>query len=181
MEIMETNQGNERLTKVETKVDNITVELTGMWKALRDIQDSLNRSGKTDWMTLIALCGFLLTLIGCLWAAAIHPISADVERAAMSADKLATAVLIQNDKVASNASDLKALKADVDRTAESAGKIAAAVLVQNDKFTATSTKVELIESKLEALEILISHINAHGTVDSDKRLSLIEAKLMSKP
>ena len=88
------HNGNERLTKVETKVENIGIELEGMWKTLRAIQDAIGRTGKWDWMTFVGIAG----LIMCLWAAAIHPISADVERAAASADKLAQAVLIQNEK-----------------------------------------------------------------------------------
>jgi hypothetical protein len=53
----------------------------------------------TFWMTFATMAGLLLTLIGCLWAAAIHPIAADVERSALAADKLAAAVLVQNDKI----------------------------------------------------------------------------------
>ena len=141
-EIQGDGGSDRRLTKVETKVDNITVELTGMWKSLRDIQDSINRANKTDWMTLATIGGLILTLIGCLYAAAIHPITADVERAAQSANKLAEAVL-----------------------------------VQNEKFNTTETKVVLQNAQIDSIQEMLKNLNAHGTVDSDKRLSLLEARL----
>jgi hypothetical protein len=45
-----------------------------------------------------------------LWAAAIHPIAADVERSALAADKLAAAVLVQNDKINEARSDVSDLQ-----------------------------------------------------------------------
>ena len=90
---MENPIEKERIAKVETEVKNISTELAGIWKVLNQIQDSLNKSNKTDWQTIFA--GLLL--VGALYAAAIHPISNDVERTAKSADALAQAVIVQND------------------------------------------------------------------------------------
>ena len=87
---------NERLTKVETQVVGITQDLAGIWKILRDIQDSINKSQKTDWQTI--LIG--LTVIGALYASAIHPIQSDIERTSADAKALAQAVIVQNDRIA---------------------------------------------------------------------------------
>jgi hypothetical protein len=84
--------GGERLTKVETQVDNITVELGGIWKVLRDIQDSLSKSQRTDWQTIF----IGLSIVGVLYASAIHPINADIERTSKTAEQLAAAVLVQD-------------------------------------------------------------------------------------
>jgi hypothetical protein len=89
-------ENNERLTKVETQVVGITQDLAGIWKILRDIQDSINKSQKTDWQTI--LIG--LTVIGALYASAIHPIQSDIERTSADAKALAQAVIVQNDRIA---------------------------------------------------------------------------------
>lgn len=100
--------GNERLTKVETQVASMNAELGGIWKTLRDIQDSLNKSQKTDWQTIF----IGLTVIGALYMSAIHPITADVERTGKAADKLAEAVIVQNDKA--SAEKIARIVADAD-------------------------------------------------------------------
>jgi len=89
-------ENNERLTKVETQVVGITQDLAGIWKILRDIQDSINKSQKTDWQTI--LIG--LTVIGAIYASAIHPIKSDIERTSADAKALAQAVIVQNDRIA---------------------------------------------------------------------------------
>lgn len=103
--------GNERLTKVETQVASMNVELGGIWKALRDIQESLNKSQKTDWQTIF----IGLSIIGALYASAIRPIAADIARAGQTADKLAEAVLVQNEKADTEKIDRIKAEADADK------------------------------------------------------------------
>ena len=97
--------GNERLTKVETEVAGIREEMSGMWRSIKDTKDAVDKVGqaiadsnKTDWMTFATVGGLIITVVVGLYAAAIHPIAADVERGNRTADKLAEAVLIQNEK-----------------------------------------------------------------------------------
>lgn len=89
--------------KLSESVATHTAELTGIkgelnqvWITLKEIQSSLNRSGKTDWMVI--LTG--LMVIGALYGAAIHPLDSNVQRVEATqkddASKLATAVLEQN-------------------------------------------------------------------------------------
>jgi hypothetical protein len=102
-------ENNERLTKVETQVVGITQDLAGIWKILRDIQDSINKSQKTDWQTI--LIG--LTVIGALYASAIHPIQSDIERTSADAKALAQAVIVQNDRIAAEKIDRLAWESDI--------------------------------------------------------------------
>lgn len=102
-------ENNERLTKVETQVVGITQDLAGIWKILRDIQDSINKSQKTDWQTI--LIG--LTVIGALYASAIHPIKSDIERTSADAKALAQAVIVQNDSIAAEKIDRLTWESDI--------------------------------------------------------------------
>ena len=99
---------NERLTKVETQVIAMNNELTGISKTLRDIQDAVNKGQKTDWTVFL----MALALIGTLWAAAIHPIAADIERSNKASERLAEAVIVQNDKASEER--IERLKADAE-------------------------------------------------------------------
>jgi hypothetical protein len=89
------NSDSSRITRLETEQVTTSKELDGIWKTLRDIQGMLNKSQRTDWQTIFAG----LVVLGALWAAAIHPINADVERAGAVASKLADAVVVQNNKI----------------------------------------------------------------------------------
>ena len=114
----DSNDSNEgRLARAETEIKGFHDEMRGMWAAVKDTKDAVDKlatafsdSNKTDWMTFATISGLVLTLIGCLWATAIHPIAADVERSALAADKLAAAVLVQNDKINESRSDVRDLQ-----------------------------------------------------------------------
>jgi hypothetical protein len=95
---MDTTIEKERLATVETQVKNISTELSGIWKVLNQIQDSLNKSYKTDWQTIFAGLVVVGALFGFVWGAAIHPINLDVERTSQSSATLAQAVVTQDEK-----------------------------------------------------------------------------------
>lgn len=139
MNEIETNHGNERLTKVETEVSGIREEMVGMWRTLRDIQDSLNKANKTDWNTIFAG----LVLLGALWASAIHPISADMERTSRVADKIAEAVIIQNNRIDANDTQEKLTTAEV-------AALRTTVQYMNEHGTTGSDKrLAIIEMRLQ--------------------------------
>ena len=171
-------QGNERLTKVETEVAGIREEMAGMWRAQTATKDAVDKlaavisdSNKTDWMTFATVAGLVLTLVGCLWAAAIHPISDNVDRAAQAADKLATAVLVQNDKVSEAHADIRDLKLLAELEQKEIAKLT------DEGSPVTITKLALLANEFEDLKEKTDHMNTTGTIDSDKRLSILEAQL----
>ena len=95
---METPLEKERLATVETQVKNISTELSGIWKVLNQIQDTLNKSNKTDWQTIFAGLVVVGALFGFVWGTAIHPINLDVERTSQSSATLAQAVVTQDER-----------------------------------------------------------------------------------
>lgn len=95
---METLLEKERLATVETQIKNISTELAGIWKVLNQIQDTLNKSNKTDWQTIFAGLVVVGALFGFVWGAAIHPINMDVERTSQSSATLAQAVVIRDER-----------------------------------------------------------------------------------
>ena len=68
----------ERLTRLEGAVENLGQEFERVGTALDSIERSLNEGHKTNWSVVIA--GVLLVLA--LYAAAISPLKADLERQA---------------------------------------------------------------------------------------------------
>jgi methyl-accepting chemotaxis protein len=95
-DMIKSNTG-ERIGKLETTVEGFHEQFRSMNATLEKIQDSLSSSKQTNWATVIAA----IVLGLALWAAAIRPINNDVERQALAAEKIAEAVLVQNDKISS--------------------------------------------------------------------------------
>jgi outer membrane murein-binding lipoprotein Lpp len=88
------NNHAERIGKLETAVTGINNQLDDITSLLRTMGNEISKSRRTDWSVVFA--GALV--VGGLWAAAIHPISSDVERTSMAADRLAQAVVVQNER-----------------------------------------------------------------------------------
>ena len=83
--------------KVESQIDTLTTGFVTLNAKVDKIFDVVNRSQKTDWNTIFAGC----LVIGALYAATIRPVENDVDRSNKTAEKLAEAVLVQNDKITS--------------------------------------------------------------------------------
>ena len=81
--------------KVESQIDTLTTGFVTLNAKVDKIFDVVNRSQKTDWQTIFAG----LIVVGALYASAIRPIENEVSRADLTANKLAEAVIVQNDKI----------------------------------------------------------------------------------
>jgi hypothetical protein len=81
--------------KVESQIDTLTTGFVTLNAKVDKIFDVVNRSQKTDWQTIFAG----LIVVGALYASAIRPIENEVSRADLTSNKLADAVIIQNDKI----------------------------------------------------------------------------------
>lgn len=88
---------SERLGRLEAEFAAVTRDVGEIKTALGTIQDAVMRGQRTNWPVMIGASALLLSL----WAAAIRPLDNDLIRQQVSAERLATAVLIQNDKIAS--------------------------------------------------------------------------------
>lgn len=78
----------ERLGRLETSVESLA-------SSVKALADSYASSRQTNWGVVASFAVVVLAL----YAAAISPIHADVERAAAGAERLASAVLLQNDNI----------------------------------------------------------------------------------
>ena len=81
--------------KVESQIDTLTTGFVTLNAKVDKIFDAVNRSQRTDWQTIFAG----LIVVGALYASAIRPIENEVSRADLTSNKLADAVIIQNDKI----------------------------------------------------------------------------------
>ena len=81
-----------RVSSLETSVGNLHEDLSGVKLELKNIATILGAKNKTDW-SIILTAGILI--LG-FYAAAIRPMSADIDRESLNAEKLALAVLEQN-------------------------------------------------------------------------------------
>ena len=81
--------------KVESQIDTLTTGFVTLNAKVDKIFDVVNRSQRTDWQTVFAG----LIVVGALYASAIRPIENEVSRADLTANKLAEAVIVQNDKI----------------------------------------------------------------------------------
>jgi len=100
---------SERIGKLETAVEGIRADFDSLDRKVEKVLDAVNRSQRTDWQTIFAG----LIVIGALWASAIRPINADVEKQAVAAAKLAEAVLVQNKSIGELQVDLRGQSRDM--------------------------------------------------------------------
>lgn len=86
----------ERVSAMEVTVAQMHADIVDLKLALdrglRDLQQTINGSARTNWGVVLA--GIMVALA--LYAAAIRPVESDVARLAVSAKVLADAVLEQN-------------------------------------------------------------------------------------
>ena len=87
--------GNERLGRLETSVENLHNEFTDIRGTLREIQSALGRSRETNWSVIFAG----IAVAGSLYAAAIRPLAQDIERQTAEKAVIAQAVLTQTERV----------------------------------------------------------------------------------
>ena len=82
----------ERLSALEAESRNTKSQITSIFTKLDHIENMLGQTQKTNWSLIFSV----VALVGALWAAAIHPLNADQERAEKNAVVLADAVTVQN-------------------------------------------------------------------------------------
>lgn len=99
----------ERLTKLESSSDSFQADLRDIKITLIKIQDSISVSTRTNWGVIFS---GIAVLVG-IYAAAVRPIALDVERQQKEADKLAIAVLVQNEKINSIINDMVKISSQV--------------------------------------------------------------------
>lgn len=87
---------NERVSVLETSVRALHEDLAGIRSAMvagfHDLQKTQAAASKTNWPVLLSASLLVLAL----YAAAIHPLQADITRHEASASDIAKAVLEQN-------------------------------------------------------------------------------------
>lgn len=83
------NNTSERLGRLETTVEALHGELSEIRSSLRDIGNAVGKSKETNWS--IVFSGAML--VGGIYAAAIAPLNADMQRQERSAGALAEAVV----------------------------------------------------------------------------------------
>jgi hypothetical protein len=113
------------------------------------IEGAISKSRETNWQTLFA--GALV--VAMIWAALINPLTQNADR--------------QEKVIAQNAERQ-------DRIAE---KLADAVLVQTDKIVNLQITTARLSDHQESIMRELDGINKNGTVQSDKRLSLLEYQI----
>jgi len=83
------------MSALETDSHNTKAQISNIFSKLEHIETMLGQSNKTNWTVIFST----LALVGAMWAAAIHPLNADLDRHARDAESLATAVLKQNEQI----------------------------------------------------------------------------------
>lgn len=98
---------SERVSVLETSVEGLHSDLaevkTSLIEGFKEIQHTLSGSAKTNWGTVIAGIALLMGV----WAAAIRPLAADIEKEQGAALILASSVVEQNRQL----TDLRVLTA----------------------------------------------------------------------
>lgn len=113
MKATKISDDNERLVKLETVVGSFNERFDKLENTLVAVNNVLNSSKQTNWPLIFAAITVILSTVSILWFAAIRPITSDVDRSAIAAEKLATAVLIQNDKIADQKNEIVSLSSQV--------------------------------------------------------------------
>lgn len=100
-----------RVSRLETVVGTIHEDLSDLKKEIKNLSDSLSKGSQTNWTLVFAG----IALMGGLYAAAIRPLTSEIERQDRDSNKLAEAVLLQNNKVGDL--QLEMIKGTVEREA----------------------------------------------------------------
>ena len=90
-----TNGITERISVHDTEISALKQQISAIFAKIEHIETMIGNSQKTNWSVIIS--GLLL--VGAVWAAAIHPMQADLDRHEKSAADLAQAVLAQNEHI----------------------------------------------------------------------------------
>ena len=89
------NSTGERIGRLEVSVETIMSRLDHVGSLLESIQSAQAKGRETNWTVVISAA----LLLGGLYAAAIHPLQADIDRQEREALTLAKAVLVQTDRL----------------------------------------------------------------------------------
>ena len=93
---------NERIGRLEVSVESLHGEFVDIRSSLGQIRDVLSRSKETNWSVVFAG----VAVAGSLYAAAIRPLSHDIERQERQAVELAKAVSLQNEMQFANKNEM---------------------------------------------------------------------------
>jgi prefoldin subunit 5 len=93
------NDHGQKIAALETSVKSLHGELGEIKAAVSSIATTLQNTRETNWATIFAGVAVLVSVIAALWAAAINPLNHDLDRLASEKEKLAEAVLVQNNKM----------------------------------------------------------------------------------
>ena len=106
--------GNERLGRLETSVENLHNEFTDIRGTLREIQSALGRSRETNWSVIFAG----IAVAGSLYAAAIRPLAQDIERQANEKAVIAQAVVAQTERFGKAENSITSIEARLAQMSE---------------------------------------------------------------
>ena len=149
----ENNNHAERIGKLETAVNGIWAVLDKLQKGQDEIQHAISDSGKTNWSVLIAALGVLLSFGVVMWGAAIHPLNQDIERQSKNEDRIADAVIVQNDKWSISQE------------------------AQNAKIQDLQTAVIKLVDWQDDVRVQLKRFDEQGSAVADKRLLLLEYQI----
>lgn len=156
-----TEQHGERIAFLESNQKSMQAWMTSIDSKLENLAKDLSAGRRTDWGVIFSG----LMLIGVVWAAAINPISHDLERSDKAAEKLALAVLEQN-KVAANQQQVLSSLVDFRHSTEE----------EIDSLKTIGS--EGADKRLPLLEFHMEKIRGEWEKsDVDKRMAIIEYRL----
>lgn len=130
---------NERLSRLETTVEALHDDFADVRGVLKDIQGSLARGRETNWSVIFAG----LAVVGSLYAAAIRPLSQEIERSQHTAETLSQAVVLQNGKIESNTMETAKLGVMLDAMTTTISRI------ERDGSPITDRRLSVIEHELK--------------------------------
>lgn len=158
---------SERVSSLETLVSSLHSDVTEFKGLLNKISDSVSNKSQTNWGLVFAG----LAVLGSLWAAAIHPLTADIDRIRTDAADLARAVIVQNDKIA--ITDTRTVKLD----SQLVSVVSAAQHIEDYGSPVHERRVSLLESNVKTMEHDIERFRTEGIPTIDKRVTLLEYRL----
>jgi hypothetical protein len=156
-----TEQHGERIANLESNQKSMQAWMTSIDSKLENLAKDLSAGRRTDWGVIFTG----LMLIGAVWAAAINPISHDLERSDKAGEKLALAVLEQN-KVAANQQQVLSSLVDFRHSTE--GEMDRLKTIGSE---GSDKRLTLLEFRMEKIR------GEREKSDVDKRMAFIEYRL----
>jgi hypothetical protein len=132
----------ERISHLETSVEGIKGSLNEIRNSLIGLQETLGKSKETNWTVIFAGAA----VIGSLYAAAIRPLTIDIERQSHAAETLAVAVVASDTKISDARGEILKLDALVDQNRRTLEEI------KKDGTPEADKRLLLVEYRLDKLE-----------------------------